>query len=115
MGRNPNPSVAYSQAIKATEAAAKPVVTPTDDLATLGKIIRAIRDRPAKWTVVLDKASPGQIADMADLIWKGPVDRHGSDDPNAPLAVTQEEADAAFHIALGLVRIFVSGAITAVV
>jgi hypothetical protein len=108
MGRNPNPSTAYGEAIRAVEAAAKPVVTRDDPSATLGKIIAAIRDKPSKWTVVLAKSSPEQVADMADLIWQGQLDRHGSDDPDAPLSVSQEEADAAFHIALALVRLFVS-------
>jgi hypothetical protein len=43
-GRDPNPSVAYSQAIKAVEAAAIPVVTPSDSLATLGRVIGQLRE-----------------------------------------------------------------------
>jgi hypothetical protein len=111
LGRNPDPSAAYREAIRAVEASAKPVVTPDDPTATLGKIIRAIRDKPEKWTVVLDKSSSNQIADMCDLIWKGQMDRHGTDDPNAPLNVSQEEADAAVHIAMTLARLFASGGI----
>ena len=111
VGRNPDPSAAYREAIRAVEAAAKPVITPDDPGATLGKIIRAIRDKPEKWTVVLDKSSPGQIADMADLIWKGQLDRHGTDNPDAPLNVTQEEADAAVYIAISLARLFASGGV----
>jgi hypothetical protein len=111
VGRSPDPSGAYREAIRGVEAAAKPVVTPDDPTATLGKIIRAVRDKPEKWVVVLDKSSPAQIADMTDLIWKGQLDRHGTDDPDAPLNVTQEEADAAVHIAISLSRLFASGAI----
>lgn len=112
MGRNPNPSTAYREAIRAVEAAARPVVTPSDSSATLGKIVSAIRGKPEKWSVVLDKASASQVADMTDVIWKGQMDRHGTDDPSVPLAVSQGEADAAFHIALSLVRLFVSGGIS---
>ncbi len=36
-GRDPIPDQAYSQALLAVEAAAKPVVSPTDEKATLGK------------------------------------------------------------------------------
>lgn len=111
VGRSPDPSGAYREAIRGVEAAAKPVVTPNDPTATLGKIIRAVRDKPEKWVVVLDKSSPGQIADMADLIWRGQLDRHGTDDPDTPLNVTQEEADAAVHIAISLSRLFAGGAI----
>lgn len=111
VGRNPDPSAAYREAIRAVEAAAKPVVTPDDPGATLGKIVRAIRDKPEKWIVVLDKSTPEQIADMCDLIWKGQLDRHGTDEPGARLNVSQGEADAAVHIAISLARIFSSGGI----
>jgi hypothetical protein len=106
VGRHPDPSAAYREAIRAVESAAKPVVTPQDPTATLGKIIQALRDKPQKWRVALDKSSPDQIADMADLVWKGQLDRHGTDDPSAPLNVSQQEADAAVHIAIALVRLF---------
>lgn len=53
VGRSPDPSAAYREAIRAVEAVAKPVVTPNDPSATLGKIIAAIRDKPEKWEVAL--------------------------------------------------------------
>jgi hypothetical protein len=111
VGRQPDPSTAYREAIRAIEVVAKPVVTPDDGSATLGKIIRAIRDKPEKWETVLDKSSPLQVADLADLVWRGQLDRHGTDEPSAPLNVKQEEADAAVHLAVPLVRLFVSGGI----
>lgn len=114
VGRNPDPSAAYKEAIRAVEAAAKPVVTPDDSEATLGKIVRALRDKPEKWTVVLDGASVEQVARMGEMIWKGQLDRHGTDDPEAPLNVSQDEADAAVHIAISLTRLFASGGVTRV-
>jgi len=111
VGRQPDPSTAYREAIRAIEVVAKPVVTPHDENATLGKVIRALRDKPEKWETVLDKSSPLQVADLADLIWRGQLDRHGTDEPSAPLNVSQEEADAAVHLAVPLVRLFVSGGI----
>lgn len=111
VGRQPDPSTAYREAIRAIEVVAKPVVTPHDANATLGKVIRALRDKPDKWETVLDKSSPLQVADLADFIWRGQLDRHGTDDPSAPLNVSQEEADAAVHLAVPLVRLFVSGGI----
>lgn len=113
VGRNPDPSTAYRESVRAVESAAKPTVTPNDSTATLGKIIRAIRDKPEKWHVMLDQASSSQIAEMAELLWRGQLDRHGTDDLDAPLNVSQNEADAAFYIALALVRLFTSGAIVA--
>ena len=106
MGRNPEPSTAYREAIRAVEVVAAPVVIPGDSLATLGKIIKAIRDKPGKWTVDLADATSEQVADMASMIWQAQFDRHGTHDETVPLNVTQEQADAAVHIAIGLVRLF---------
>ena len=52
-GRNPNPSTAYHDAVRAVEAAARPVVTPNDGQATLGKMIPALKDKPGKWDTVI--------------------------------------------------------------
>lgn len=108
-GRQPDASGVYREAIKAVEAVARPVVSPKNDRTTLGTIIRDLRAKPKKWTVALDGASAEDVADIADLIWKGQVDRHGSDDESVPLAVTLEEADAAFYIAMTLTRWFAQG------
>jgi len=105
-GRNPDPSTAYRESVRAVEAAAKPVVTPNDNLATLGKIIRALRDKPKKWTYVLEGTAPEDVAAMAESIWTGQLDRHGTDDESVPLTVSQEQADAAFYVSLALTRIF---------
>jgi len=106
--RNPDPSGAYCDAIRAIEVVAKPVVLPNDSLATLGKIIRAIRDKPDKWRVVLDKATSTKVVDMADMVWKGQQDRHGTDE-QAALNVSLAAADAAVYLAVALVRLFASG------
>lgn len=108
-GRDPDPSAAYSAAIRAVEAVARPVVSPDNDRATLGTIIRDLRAKPEKWIVTLDKATAAEVADVADMIWRGQTDRHGTDDPGAPLAVTHAEADAAVHLAIPLTRMFAGG------
>lgn len=108
-GRQPNPSAAYQEAIKAVEAVAGPVVSPFNDRATLGTVIRDIRAKPSKWEVTLDSATSENVADLADLIWKGQADRHGSHDESIPLVVSQQEADAAVHLAIPLVRLFAGG------
>jgi hypothetical protein len=41
-GRNPDPSGAYRDAIRAVEASAKPIILPADPVATLGKMIAAL-------------------------------------------------------------------------
>jgi hypothetical protein len=109
MGRSPDPSRAYHEAVRAVEVVAAPVVTPDDPKATLGKIIRAINDKPEKWTVDLAEASPSQVADMAAMIWQAQFDRHGNPDEDVPLNVSQEQADAAVHVAIALVRLFAGG------
>ena len=62
-------------------------------------------------TVVLDHCDATNIADMADMLWRGQTDRHGTDEPGAPLTVSLSEADAAFHIALALAQLFGGGLI----
>lgn len=107
MGRGPDPSGAYREAVKAVEAVAKPVVLPKDDRATMGLMIAAMRDKPAKWSTTLGTVD-GVRAQM-EAVWTGQFDRHGTDDEDAPLNVSQEEADAAFSICLNLVRQFAGG------
>ncbi len=114
MGRNPDPSTAYREAIRAVEAVAGPVVTPNDSLVTLGKIITALRDKPEKWTVDLVEATPQQITEMAAMIWQSQFDRHGTHDESVPLNVSQEQADAAVHVAIALVRLFAGGHVSLV-
>lgn len=114
-GRSPDPSDGYREATKAVEAASQPIVSPHDSLATLGKMIPSLRDRPDKWMVGLDHPSPDRqvlaVADMMEMMWKGQHDRHGTPDESAPSNVSQEEAEAALHLAVTLVHWFRSGVI----
>lgn len=111
-GRQPDPSRAYSEAVKAVEAAAQPIVTPKDPKSTLGKMIPVLRDAPAKWEVVLvarpdfDRVAVVQF--MAELLWQGQTDRHGTP---SPVPVSQEQAEAAVHLAALLVQWFTGGSI----
>lgn len=108
-GRNPNPTVAYSEAVKAIEAAAKPTISPRDAAATLGKMNRSIRDGPTKWTVAL-----GEIATIETLmstVWDNQRDRHGTD-TDASRDITQAEAEVAVHFAILLVHLFRTGTIS---
>jgi hypothetical protein len=115
-GRQPDAGKGYGEAIKAMEAAAIPVVLPTTTMGTLGKVIAALRDKPAKWAVGLKHPEPERqvliLADMADLIWKGQTGRHGDPDPNAPISVSQEQAQAAVHLAVTVVQWFTTGVVT---
>lgn len=106
-GRDPDSSAAYREAVRAVEAAAKPVVTPNDSIATLGKMIRAIRDKPTKWTTELGSVST--VAEMMGELWTSQLDRHGTDDETVPLSVSASQAEAAVHLAVTLVHWFQSG------
>jgi hypothetical protein len=109
-GRDPDPSGAYREAIRAVESVAKPLILPKDNLATMGLMIAAMRDKPEKWTTTL-----GQVDDVRaqmEAVHKGQLDRHGTDDETVPLRVSPAEADAAFSTCLNLVRLFVGGHVT---
>jgi hypothetical protein len=111
-GRNPDPGRAYSEAIKAVEAAAGPVVSPNDTTATLGKVLGQLRSTPQLWQVVLAEDVPGPAANrispvqvvtnVAALLWENQTDRH------APVQqpIQQAQAELAVHLAVTLVQIF---------
>jgi hypothetical protein len=109
-GRTPDPVKAYSEAIKAVEAAAAPVVSPKNTRATLGTITKNIRDAKGKWEFVLLRTDGDSVEDverLMSLLWKGQTSRHGGVNPTVP--ETLEAARAAVHVAATLVHFFVSG------
>ncbi|MDQ3679176.1 MAG: hypothetical protein M3378_01260 [Actinomycetota bacterium] len=48
---------------------------------------------------------------MGSVLWNGHTDRHGSDDQRMSVPITQEQTEAAVHLAVVLVQWFASGAI----
>lgn len=108
-GRDADSSTAYREAVRAVEAAAKPIVTPKDPRATLGKVISVLKDKPQNWQFVLGDTQ--KVISMAELLWTSQLDRHGTNDESVPLKVTKEQADAAVHLAITLTRYFVGGGI----
>jgi hypothetical protein len=111
-GREPDASVAYREAVRAVEAAAKATILPDDSLATMGKMIKALKEKPEKWTTRLGSVETVRL--MMESVWKGQLDRHGTDDESVPLNVSAEEADAAVTTCVTLVRLFVGGHISRV-
>ena len=108
-GRKPQTNEACFEAVKAIEVAAKPVITPNDPKATLGKMCSAVRDRPDKWETDSEfDGSVNTVLSMMDMVWKGHL-RHG--DENAPLEVSQEAAEMTVQAAVLLVSWFRSGRI----
>lgn len=113
--RDPRPSMAYSQSIKAVEAAAKPFISPNNSKATLGTMIGEMKSNPSLFESVLRPKSGDAVSPLAgtmSLIWNSQVDRHGTDDETQPPSVSLEEAQAAFHIAVALIHLFRTGAIS---
>ena len=111
-GREPEPTAACDEAVRAIEAAAKPVVTPNDSLATLGKMITAMRDAPNKWTTDSNASDDvNAVIAMMDLVWKG-YRRHGN--PSQPAEATVETAQMLVQSAALLVHWFQSGHIRGV-
>lgn len=113
-GIAPNPSQAYSLAVKAVEDAAVPVVCPKDSAATLGKIISQMRNAGG-WNLPLaredEHATTGAtLISMMKMLWAGQADRHGGN-PDPALEITQEAAEVAVMTAATLVQWFGSGAV----
>ncbi|MFF3068897.1 hypothetical protein [Kitasatospora sp. NPDC057936] len=111
-GRGPDPSYAYSQAIKAVEAAAHAVLEPNNTKATLGTMIAALRTAPQKVTLAIEQNVHGDsvpVLGMLQLLWQGQTSRHGGQAPTRP--ETQEAAEMAVHLAATLVQWFTAGAV----
>ena len=105
-GREPEPTAACDEAVRAIEAAAAAVVTPKDRLPTLGKMIAAMRDAPHKWTTDSNASNDiNAVIAMMDLVWKG-YRRHG--DPEQPAEATVQAAQLLAQTASLLVHWFQS-------
>lgn len=108
-GLHPDPSAAYGCAIKAIEESAKPVVSPGNKTATLGTIIKEMRDQK-DWRLPMGRESEhtpsGEVVvGMLRLVWTGQRDRHGGGD-DAVKELTREEATVAVAMAVTLVQLF---------
>lgn len=114
-----DPSAAYRYAVRAVESSAAPVLSPADSLPTLGKMISALRAKPEKWNFAfkVDSAADPKMTllSMLQLLWTNEYTRHVDPDIQAPLHVSQQEAESAVVLALTLVNWFASGAVIAVV
>ncbi|MEV7981822.1 hypothetical protein [Streptomyces sp. NPDC086519] len=112
-GRDPDPTKAYSEAIKAVEAAAQSLVEPNNAKATLGTMLGVIRNSPQRFATAIPAAGGGDdialVADMMRRLWQGQTSRHGSQNPTRH--ETQREAEMAVHLAATLVQWFAAGLI----
>ncbi|WP_330480029.1 hypothetical protein [Streptomyces sp. NBC_00724] len=112
-GRSPDPVRAYSEAIKAAEAAAHSVIQPNNAKATLGTMLGEIKNARHKFRTVLSTPAGGDpvapVEGVMRALWEGQTSRHGGQAPTTP--ETLEAARAAVHLAATLVQWFVSGAV----
>ncbi|MFE6914759.1 hypothetical protein [Streptomyces rubiginosohelvolus] len=113
-GIRPDPSAAYSRAVKAVEAVANPQFLPNAPEPTLGKVRDHLDQGRHKYEMVIaDRAgAPAGIeavVAMISLLWRGQRDRHEGGPTSAP--VTQEAAETAVHTAAILVHWISTGSI----
>ena len=110
-GRSPDPTKAYSEAIKAVEAAAIPVVCPTNPKATISTVRGDLDKTQGAWELaIIDWAGAsdaGPVVEMLRLLERGQTDRHGGVRPTQH--VTQDAAEMAVHLATTLVQWFSAG------
>ncbi|MEU3400716.1 hypothetical protein [Streptomyces filamentosus] len=112
-GLHPDPVGAYSESIKAVEAAAHSVIQPNHPKATLGTMLGELKGARHKFTFAISTAAGDPIAPAEALmraLWDGQTSRHGSQGGTVP--ETLEAARAGVHLAATLVQWFVSGAVT---
>jgi hypothetical protein len=112
-GRDPKPSHAYSDAVRAVEVYSCPLVSPKDVNATLGKDINVLKNAPHKWEFTMSGAgqqsSVEPVLAMMQLLWHSQDDRHGG----AEYAdVSVDQAQAAVLLASTLVGWFDRGFLT---
>lgn len=107
----PDDSGAYADAVRAVETAAQPVVERDNTEATLGGIAAVMRNQ-GDWRLPLREhqhaPTPEMLVAMMRSLYRGHVDRHGSDDYRD---VSHAEALAGVALAATLVAWFASGAV----
>lgn len=99
-GPDAQPTDAYVAAVRAVEILICPLVSPNNERATLGTVIRDLRNQSGSWTFAMKHGDGSDTSSEAvgilQLLWKGQNDRHGSRDYSD---VTIEEAQAAVLLA----------------
>jgi hypothetical protein len=110
-GRDPEPSRAYGEAVRAVEAITCPLLLPKDPKPTLGKVIAHLRDKPDDWQLILpgeqDAAGVTPLRLMLQLLWTAQRSRHSGGPDSRDQLLT--EAEAALSLAIILVQWFASG------
>jgi hypothetical protein len=110
-GRDPEPSRAYGDAVRAVEAIACPLVLPGDPKPTLGKVIARLREQADMWNFILpgerEAAGITPMRLMLELLWTAQRSRHAGGPDTRDQLLT--ETEAAVSLAITLVQWFASG------
>lgn len=107
----PDTSLAMTEAIRAVEAAAAPVVLPKDKRQQLSKIVQALKERKS-WTLVLEQRDDGYpnqhlvLIGMLETLVFAQQSRHGGGEPPSLL-----QALSHVQLASTLVAWFATGAV----
>jgi hypothetical protein len=102
-GREPDSSDAWDHSIKAVEHILKPVISPKNNISTLGTIIRDLKAGRQNFQMLLshkDGNEVDRLIGMLELMWPNP-DRHGG---ATAAAVTLDQAQAVVHLAVTIVQ-----------
>lgn len=106
-GRQPDPDKACWEAAKAVEVAARRVIAPNDDTATLGKLRGEMRAHSDRWEIDLTSAeSIERVIAMLSVVWEEGR-RHGNE--KKPIGVAPTAAEIVVQTAVVLVNWFESG------
>lgn len=114
-GRKPDLSGAYTNAIKAVEAATWRVITPNNTKATLGTMLNDFeaQAKAGKFNVGFKDKDAITTLDTAhslmQRLWKSQTDRHATGGYANP---SQLEAESAVYLAITICQMFSSGLIT---
>lgn len=93
-----NPDGAWEESTKAVEALLKPIVSPSDARATLGKMIGALRDKPEKWETSIPGGIPAFV-NALNIVKYNPG-RHGG----AGAVATLGQSVIVLHQAIAIVN-----------
>lgn len=103
-GPDAQPTDAYVAAVRAVEILICPLVSPKSDRATLGTVIRDLRNQSGSWNFAMKNGdgtdTSNEVVAVLQLLWRAQNDRHGSGDY---ADVNVEEAQAAVLLASTLV------------
>ena len=102
--RTPNATSSYHSGIMAIESAMRSIVSPDHPKATLGTMLRAVKDKPSKWQTRFDGDNAAGVVGLEQVlraVWEAHV-RHGEDEY---ASVTIEQARDVCHVALLVVNL----------